>query len=139
VLLLSLRPRFASAILDGTKTAEVRRRPINAALGTPIILYASSPVRAVVGTARLARVRILSPEVAWQEHGAGLALSRVEFHDYLVGSPAAHILILKQVNVLNEPLYLTDLRENAPFNPPQSFRYITASDPVSLHDIVPSR
>ena len=36
-LLLSLRPRFADAILSGAKTVELRRRPINADPGTPII------------------------------------------------------------------------------------------------------
>ena len=55
-LLLSLRPRFADAILTGAKTIEVRRRPVNASAGTPISLYASSPLRAyfVFGT-RIAR------------------------------------------------------------------------------------
>ena len=50
-LLLSLRPRFAQAILSGAKTVEVRRRPVNAPPQTPIILYASSPTMAIVGTA----------------------------------------------------------------------------------------
>jgi predicted transcriptional regulator len=138
VLLLSLRPRFASAILDGTKTVEVRRRPINAAVGTPVILYASSPMRAVVGTARLAGVRVLSPNSAWREHSSDLGITREELRTYLDGAEMAHLLLLHRVNTLDEPLYLRDLREDAPFNPPQSFRYVTLSDPSSLHDLVPA-
>lgn len=63
-LLLSLRPRYATAILTGDKTTELRRRPVNALPGTPIILYASSPIMAVVGTARLADVHSCFPRLA---------------------------------------------------------------------------
>ena len=55
-LLLCLRPRFAEAILSGAKTVELRRRPINTQPGTPILLYASSPTMAIVGTARLREI-----------------------------------------------------------------------------------
>lgn len=61
-LLLSLRPRFAGSILAGTKTIEIRRRSHKAAGGTPIIRYVSSPVMAVVGTARLVAVHVLPVE-----------------------------------------------------------------------------
>jgi predicted transcriptional regulator len=56
-LLLSLRPRFADAILAGAKTVELRRRPINARPGTAILLYASRPMMAIVGTAASNRPR----------------------------------------------------------------------------------
>ena len=67
-LLLSLRPRFAQAILSGAKTVELRRRPVNAPPQTPIILYASSRTMAIVGTARLREVQTLAPDAAWVQH-----------------------------------------------------------------------
>lgn len=137
-LLLSLRPRFANAILAGTKTIEIRRRPVNAASGTPVILYASSPLRAVVGTARLASVDTHDPDTAWHRYRRTFGLSRDEYDAYLDGVTSVYLLRLQRVNRLNEPLPLQDLRQDAPFQPPQSFRYIAPSDPTPLKDLVHS-
>lgn len=134
-LLLSLRPRFAHAILSGSKTVELRRRPINAAPGTTVILYASSPERAVVGTARLQEIRTSTPTDAWRHHRWSLGLNHDEFNAYLDGSSVAYLLLLHRARPLDQPLPLHHLREDGPFRPPQSFRYIGASDPTSLNNI----
>lgn len=134
-LLLSLRPRFAAAILSGDKTTELRRRPVNAVPGTPIILYASSPTMAVLGTARLAGIHSRDPDTAWRQHRRALGLTHQEFYAYLDGAPAAYLLQLGHVQTLNEPLPLHHLRQQAPFRPPQSFRYVAASDPATLHEL----
>ncbi|MGJ3227103.1 hypothetical protein ACQEUV_17330 [Micromonospora aurantiaca (nom. illeg.)] len=134
-LLLSLRPRFANAILTGDKTVELRRRPINALPGTPVILYASSPTMAIVGTARLRAVQALTPGSAWRTYRKSLGLSRSEYDTYLDGSTRAYLLLLHQVCSLNEPLPLHRLREEGTFNPPQSFRYVAESDPAPLRTL----
>lgn len=135
-LLLSLRPRFAEAILEGRKSIEIRRRPVNAIPGTPIIIYASSPTMAVVGTARLGEVLVHRQEAAWYLYHEAFAVTRAEFESYLDGSPAAYLLTLHRVRRLNEPLPLRDLRQDGPFRPPQSFRYVAPSDPSSLKELV---
>src|SRR5262249_3864527 len=89
-LLLSLRPRFAQLILAGGKTVELRRRSVNAPPGTLVILYASSPTMAIVGTARLRDVQVLDIESAWNRHRRRLGLSRTEFDSYLDGSANAY-------------------------------------------------
>ena len=53
VLMLSVRPRFARALLAGTKTAEIRRRFPDVPVGTTVVLYSSSPERALLGTMRV--------------------------------------------------------------------------------------
>ncbi|SFO06949.1 ASCH domain-containing protein [Amycolatopsis rubida] len=58
---MSLRPRFAEAILDGTKTIELRRTRVSAPPGTKLVLYASAPTMAVVGIATLIGIEIASP------------------------------------------------------------------------------
>lgn len=137
-LLLSLRPKFANAILDGTKTIEVRRRPICATEGTPVILYASSPVRAVVGTARLGGVTSHRHDAAWRAYRDYLGLARREFKEYLEGTSVVYLLHLRDVCSLNQPILLQHLRADAPFQPPQSFRYVAANDPGRLLDLVHS-
>ncbi|WP_369812787.1 hypothetical protein [Kineosporia sp. R_H_3] len=115
---------------------EVRRRTVNASPGTTVILYASSPVRAVVGTARLADVQVLPPREAWRRHSRRMGITHIELRDYLDGVDLAHLLLLERVNRLDRPLYLGDLQDQAPFRPPQSFRYIHASDPTPLLELV---
>ncbi|MEU3114308.1 ASCH domain-containing protein [Micromonospora chalcea] len=137
-LLLSLRPRFADAILSGTKTVELRRRPINAQPGTLVILYSSAPVMAIVGTARLRQVMVSDPQTAWGNHHPALGLQKDEYDGYLDGSPLAYLLHLTQVCTLNEPLHLHRLRQDGGFHPPQSFRYVAPSDPLPLRELVGS-
>jgi predicted transcriptional regulator len=137
VLLLSVRPRFARAILDGTKTVELRRRPVRAAPGTLLIIYASAPTMAVVGTARLGRVLVCEPDAAWQRHHPRLGLERMEFDEYL-GGRLACLLLLEDVASLVEPLPLRGLQQEGPFRPPQSYRYVSPADPAAVRALVPS-
>lgn len=136
VLLLSLRPRFADAILDGTKTVELRRRPVNAAPGTRVILYSTAPMMAIVGTAHLRKVDIRDPDSAWLRHRRSLGLTRDEFDAYLEGSERAYLLHLARVCELDQPLHLHELRRSGGFRPPQSFRYVAETDPHPLRDLV---
>ncbi|MBX6752064.1 MAG: ASCH domain-containing protein [Micromonosporaceae bacterium] len=135
-MLISLRPRFAEAILCGSKTVELRRRPVNAAPGTTVVLYSTTPRKAIVGTARLCRVQVLVPSTAWRQHKSRLGLTRQEFDAYLDGAEYAYLLHLDSVNRLDRPLHLEGLRRHGDFRPPQSFRYVSPSDPRILHDLV---
>ncbi|MEU4394992.1 ASCH domain-containing protein [Kribbella sp. NPDC023855] len=135
-LLLSLRPRFAEAILNGSKTIEIRRRPVRAPAGTPLILYASSPTMAVVGTAVLADVLVLTPHTAWRRYRESLGVTWSEFMDYLEGAPAAHLLRVTDAKELDQPIPLQVLRRTTRFNPPQSFRYVAPTDPLQLRRLV---
>lgn len=137
-LLLSVRPRFARAILDGTKTVELRRRWVRAAPGTPVIIYASTPTMAVVGTARLGQVVVSEPNAAWQRHHPALGLERGEFDQYLGGRMAC-LLMLEDVASLASPLPLRRLREDGPFRPPQSYRYVSAADPAPVRALIAER
>jgi hypothetical protein len=78
ISLVSLRPRFANAILIDTKTVELRRRAITASPGTAVVLYASAPTMAVVGTATLIEVVALRPHTACRRYRHTLSLSWLE-------------------------------------------------------------
>jgi predicted transcriptional regulator len=134
-LLLSVRPRFAHAILDGTKTVELRRRRIAALPGTSVILYATCPTKAVVGTARIARTVVCRPETAWRDHAISLGLERHEFDGYLAGATSACLLFLEKAEWLESPLSLAELRLTPSFRPPQSYRYVSRGDPAAIRDL----
>lgn len=122
---LSLRPRFARAILDGRKSAEVRRRCPRAEPGAIALLYASSPLRQVVGSCVIEDVIQASPSQLWDEHGGEMGLTRVELRTYLQGALAPTVLLLSKVQPLLRPLPLDELRRLwRGFRPPQSYRFV---------------
>jgi predicted transcriptional regulator len=131
-ILLSVRPRFAQSILAGTKTAEVRRKRPDIKPGTPVIIYATKPVGAVVGTANVERIYGGSPDLLWQEHHEQMEISKREFDEYLHETCTAYVLMLSNARLLTQPLTLDDMRESADFQPPQSYRYVDRSALGSL-------
>ncbi|MCP2243282.1 putative transcriptional regulator, contains an HTH and PUA-like domains [Lentzea aerocolonigenes] len=130
---MSLRPRFADAILDGSKTVELRRTRVSAVPGTLIVIYASAPVMSVVGVATLDAVDIDRPAALWRRHKRELGLTRQEFDAYLEGAEIACGLQVREPRVLEEPYPLSWLRGHAGFQPPQSYRYLADLDPEPLH------
>ncbi len=126
-LVLSLRPRFANSILDGSKSVELRRQRLTTSPGTPVVLYASAPVMAVVGTARVAEVHVEEPDCVWQQFHTDLGLKREEFEQYIAGAAQASALRLTDIDRLCMPVSLTHLRQAQPFSPPQSYRYLTCA------------
>lgn len=137
--MLSLRPRFAEAILDGAKTVELRRTRLLAPPGTPLVLYASSPVRAVVGVATLAAVETAAPDLIWRRHRRRVGLDRAEYDTYFEGAGAATALSLEAPRRLDIPQELDVLRSAGGFRPPQSYRYLSPLDPAVLHTAVGRR
>jgi predicted transcriptional regulator len=134
-LLLSVRPRFAESILTGAKTAEIRRQRPAVHPGTLVIIYATRPVGAIVGTARIAGVSRGTPDEMWELHHARAGITRPEFDDYLSGAETAYILLLTRIQRLEPFLTLEQIRAETAFQPPQSYRYVNQN---MLHTLVNS-
>lgn len=135
-LILSVKPKYAARILDGTKITELRTRHVAVPEGTTLIVYATSPQRAIVGTARLQRVMVAAPEAAWEAAGDALALDRREFDGYTCGRSAVSLLFLEAVTPLDHPIHLTDLRNGHRFHPPQGYRYVSSTDPEAIRALI---
>lgn len=132
-MLLSVRPRYAESIISGAKRAELRRQRPAAGPGTPVIIYATRPVAAVIGTARIDRVCDGSPAGIWAEFHDEIGITRDEFDLYLHGASSAYLLLLSSAERLPSPLALDDMREGTIFQPPRSYRYLNYA---SLHTLV---
>ncbi|NIY68316.1 ASCH domain-containing protein [Streptomyces malaysiensis] len=127
-MLLSVHPRFATAILAGSKTVEVRRQRVAAPPGTSVLLYATAPTMALVGMARIAAVHVASPREIWADHGARTGITRREYDTYMSGATQASGITLEGPVVFDEPVPLKALRAGGIFHPPQSYRYLTSED-----------
>lgn len=132
-LLLSVHPPFAESIISGTKTAEVRKQRPSARPGTLIIIYATKPIGAIVGTARLSGISQGSPEEMWSKYQSRVGITRDEYYGYLKNTPTAYILLIERVQQLAPLLTLEKMRESIEFHPPQGYRYVSE---YMLHNLV---
>jgi predicted transcriptional regulator len=125
-VLLSIKPRFAEALLAGQKTIELRRtRPASLHRGALVVVYASSPVKAVLGTLRVERVVGGSPEALWPLVAAGAGVDRAEYEQYFAGASEAYAIFVCSPASVSDPCGLAELRQGWPsFHPPQAFRYL---------------
>lgn len=136
-MLLSVHPRFAEAILEGSKTVEVRRQRVAAPAGTPVLLYATAPTRALVGMARIAAVHVASPREIWSAHCTQTGISRREYDSYMSGASWASGLTLRAPMPFAEAVPLSSLRAAGAFHPPQSYRYLRADDLRQVTEAAP--
>ncbi|WP_223627105.1 ASCH domain-containing protein [Microbacterium sp. EST19A] len=123
-LFLSIKPRYARAILEGRKTIEVRRKFPDLPAGTTIVLYSSSPERAIVGTVRLKQASKLPPDRVWELHSDAIDIPEDALGEYLQGTDASTLLEVERPRAWERPVSLASLRDLLGFGPPQSFRYL---------------
>jgi predicted transcriptional regulator len=125
-LLLSLKPRYADAILDGSKTIELRRTRPRIEIPTDALIYASSPRCAVVGTCRVVEVLEFTPLGMWRLHGREAAIDYAAYKAYFDGCTTAYGLVVAAPRRLGREIGLSSIRTAwRGFQPPQSFRYLS--------------
>lgn len=122
-LLLSVKPQYADLILDGRKTVELRRTLPALLAGASIVLYGSSPARAILGTATLVAVECETPAQLWKSVGHLTGIGFEQFAAYFANTSVAYGLRLTAPRPC-EPLPLQELRQHG-LEPAQSWRYLT--------------
>jgi len=134
VLLLSIHPRYTDSILSGTKTVELRRTRPRVQPGDSVLIYASSPVKAIVGGFVVDGLIQAQPAGLWDrvKHLAGV--SQAEYDGYFSGVAVGYGIRIAHPWRLPDPVGLEALRARRPsFRPPQSYSYLLADD-----DLLPS-
>jgi predicted transcriptional regulator len=134
-VLVSIRPIYASKILDGQKTVELRRKfPEVAIVGATALIYSSSPVSAIVGRARIKHVLKLPISRIWKEHGTAACISKDDFDAYFTGLRYGFAIFFEAVQPLKKQLKAIDLDAQFGIVPPQSYRYVTDECVALLSD-----
>ena len=124
IALMSIRPQFAAAILDGSKRVEFRKRPLAADIGT-VVIYATKPVGAVLGEFVVDEQAVGKPEELWVRFAEVAGIDRDGFFNYYDGSARAVGIVIGRVDRYDQPRPLDDVDPGA--RPPQSFKYLPAT------------
>lgn len=117
--LISIKPKYAEAILAGRKTVELRRRIPALVPGTRLFIYSTLPVGAVVGAVTLEGGARGTPGEIWDEYAPQAGVERDDYNAYFRGTDEAVGLILTCVQRV-APVTIQALRMLRPgFHPPQ--------------------
>lgn len=123
-VIFSIRPAHAEKILDGTKTVELRRRFTSGLKpGTLALIYATSPIRALTGFAKIQDIQCLALNDLWKKHRSAACLGKGDFENYFSGLKRGYAIVLDSAKALHRPVGLPELRERFGFEPPQSYQY----------------
>jgi predicted transcriptional regulator len=123
VALLSIKPHYANAILDGRKKVEFRKRRFGKAV-SHVIIYATAPIMQIVGWFKVGPLHELSPDRLWRRFSSVGGISRDDFSAYYSGVSSGVAIAVAGAHRLREPLALARISSSPP---PQSYSYLPAS------------
>jgi len=139
-LLLAIKPNFADLILAGEKTYEYRKTVRRVKPGAIIVLYATSPHKAIVGHFTAGQVLVGSPHYLWgmTAHGGGIA--KEDFDEYFCGAERGCAVEVKAPVRWCSSRSLSELRRMLPgFAPPRCVVSLGSSSPLVLQAVVETK
>jgi predicted transcriptional regulator len=124
-VLLSIKPKYAEAIMRGEKKYEFRKSGLKHLGGSKAYIYMSSPVRMIVASFRMERIFEDRPSILWKKYRRYAGIERQAFFDYFANAERGLAIQISKLNVLDKPLRPSEFIRN--FVPPQSFMYVKDS------------
>lgn len=121
-VLLSIKPQFAELIFGGIKRFEFRKAIFKNPNITTIVVYASSPVKKVVGEFTFDEILEYAPNTLWKKTEKFSGISEGYFEEYFADKKKGYAIKILNVKEYDQPLCL-----KKDFNilyPPQSFMYL---------------
>lgn len=121
-VLLSIKPKYADLIFEGTKKYEFRRTIFKNAKIKTIIVYASSPVQKVIGEFEIET--ILNEDVVslWKKTKKYAGIDEEYFYQYFDNKEKGFAIKIKNSRKYRKPLCL---KKDYNLLPPQSFLYLS--------------
>ena len=123
-VLLSIRPKFARAILRGYKRYEFRRR-IFARHVDVVVMYVTSPVASVVAEFDVDNIIRAPLPKLWEQTRNYAGIDEELFLQYFDGNKIGYAI---QVGSIREYVSPFCLKEELGLSPPQSFVYLDSFD-----------
>lgn len=136
--IISIYPDHADAILDGTKTIELRRRVPAVSSGMRLWIYATRPTAAVVGVVTIENVSRARPATIWKNHRRGAGVDHASFKAYFAGAQEAVAILLSAAKRVG-PISVEQLRQvRDRFHPPQVLTHLTSVEARALRSLAQS-
>ena len=121
-VLLSIKPEFVEQIFAGTKKYEFRKSMFKRDDVKSVIIYASSPVRKIVGEFEIAGILSSDIDLIWDITKEYSGISRTYYDSYFQERKIANAVQIGRITKFEQPKNLSDYNIN---KAPRSFCYIS--------------
>jgi predicted transcriptional regulator len=125
-IVMSIHPNYSKQIMNGEKIIEIRKK-FNAKWKNHIVtIYSSSPVKEIIGYAKIKNIVEDNPDAIWSKHSNELGCSKSEFDGYTKGAEKIYAIYLSDINKFHNNLslnYLSNFFEKTIY-PPQSYNSV---------------
>jgi len=121
-VLLSIKPEFALKIFDGSKRYEYRRVIFKNQEVNRVIVYASDPVKQIIGEFEIEDILHEDPESLWVKTKRHAGISKKRFFNYFTNKSKGYAIKVKATRVYDNPLPLSSFMISSP---PQSYMYLS--------------
>jgi len=117
---LSIKPEFVEKIIKQEKIFEFRRKIFKKNIDS-IIVYASSPVKAIVGEIIIDKILYENINTLWELTKNNAGITKDYFYKYFSNTQKGYAIKIKKFIPYNTPLSIKSIGLNTP---PQSYAYI---------------
>jgi len=123
-VLLSIKPKYADAILSGNKRYEFRKNIFKRKDIEKIYIYSTSPLKKIVGSFVAGEIIEDDPARLWEKCHKYSGIDKVEFFNYFDDVKKGYAIEIKDLERMKEPVDPRSIFSN--FVSPQSFCYYDA-------------
>ncbi|MFA5574397.1 MAG: hypothetical protein WC994_05015 [Brumimicrobium sp.] len=120
-VILSIKPVYANAILEGVKTVEFRKRIFKKNVDK-IFIYSSSPIKMIVGYFTFSNIVEDTPENLWKIFHQVGGINKDDFFEYYKETEKGFGIVIKEVVKFEAEKDPMEFIEN--FTAPQSYVYL---------------
>jgi predicted transcriptional regulator len=120
-VMLSIKPVFAHMIFDGTKKYEFRRTIFKHPGVRKVIVYASSPVKKVIGEFDIECILMDDLQTLWEKTSHSAGIPEDYFFEYFADKQRGYAIKIKNTFLYKLPKCI---RRDFNLIPPQSFSYV---------------
>jgi len=121
VVLLPIKPEYAQAIQEGTKTVEFRKRKFARPVKY-IVVYATSPMKKVLGFFEIESVVTETPDAIWRRFKEVGGITKPEYKTYYQDASLAVGICIGTFTSLSKPINLSQIKKG--MKAPQSYCYL---------------
>ena len=121
-VLLSIKPRYAEAIMNGSKRYEFRKSVFRSDAVRDVFVYSTSPIQMIVGAFRMGKVIRDGPQNLWRMLHEYAGIDERDFFQYFEGRYKGFAIEVRSPQEFGDPIDPWALDPD--FVPPQSFRYV---------------
>ena len=126
IILLSIKPKYASLIRSGEKKVELRRRIPKITSGDTIVVYESAPQKCISMLFTVDHVLSATPEELWKLVRQDCGVTEHQFFGYFSKVDTAYGIVIGGITFLDSYIPISALKSVT--RAPQSYLFLSSDD-----------